>query len=86
MADSSEGAKPQRFAAARGTTDILPDEQPWWRHVRQTAERVCEVYGYRRIDTPLFEHAGVYLRAVGAGTDVVEKEVYLFDDLSLIHI
>jgi len=80
MADSSEGAKPQRFAAARGTTDILPDEQPWWRHVRQTAERVCEVYGYRRIDTPLFEHAGVYLRAVGAGTDVVEKEVYLFDD------
>ena len=80
MADSSERAKPQKFAAARGTSDILPDEQPWWRYVRETAERACDLYGYRRIDTPLIEHAGVYLRTAGAGTDVVEKEVYLFED------
>ncbi len=80
MAESVESEKPQKFAAPRGTADILPDEQRWWRHVRETAERVCESYGYRRIDTPLFEHAGVYLRTAGAGTDVVEKEVYLFED------
>jgi histidyl-tRNA synthetase len=48
--------------------------------VRDTAERVCTSFGYRRIDTPVFEHAGVFLRTSGAGTDIVEKEVYLFED------
>jgi histidyl-tRNA synthetase len=80
MADSAEPAKPQKFIAPRGTSDVLPDDGPLWRHVRDTAERICDLYGYRRIDTPMFEHAGVYLRTAGAGTDVVEKEVYLFED------
>jgi histidyl-tRNA synthetase len=80
MAESSEAGKPRKFAAPRGTFDVLPDDWPWWRHVRETAEQVCELYGYRRIETPMFEHAGVYLRTAGAGTDVVEKEVYLFED------
>ncbi|MGH6692468.1 MAG: histidine--tRNA ligase, partial [Gammaproteobacteria bacterium] len=80
MADSGHERKPQKFAAPRGTSDILPEDWVWWRHVRDTAERVCDLFGYRRIETPVFEHAGVYLRTAGAGTDVVEKEVYLFDD------
>ena len=80
MADSGDEKKPQKFAAPRGTSDVLPDDWAWWRHVRDTAEHVCDLFGYRRIETPVFEHAGVYLRTVGAGTDVVEKEVYLFDD------
>ena len=71
---------PKRFAAPRGTQDQLPEDWPWWRHVRDTAERVCALFGYRRIETPVFEHAGVYLRSVGEGTDIVEKEVYLFED------
>jgi histidyl-tRNA synthetase len=80
MADSADERKPQKFAAPRGTSDVLPEDWVWWRHVRDTAERVCDLFGYRRIETPVFEHAGVYLRTAGAGTDVVEKEVYLFDD------
>jgi histidyl-tRNA synthetase len=72
--------RPQRFAAPRGTNDVLPADWPYWRHVRDTAERVCELFGYRRIETPVIEHAGVYLRTAGAGTDIVEKEVYLFED------
>src|SRR4051812_47131761 len=80
MANEAESEKRTRFAAPRGTDDVLPDDWPWWRHVRDTAEQVCDVYGYRRIETPMFEHAGVYLRSAGAGTDIVEKEVYLFED------
>jgi histidyl-tRNA synthetase len=75
-----DSPKPRKFAAPRGTADVTPDDWPWWRHVRDTAERVCERFGYRRIETPVIEHAGVYLRSVGEGTDIVEKEVYLFED------
>lgn len=71
---------PTKFASPRGTTDLLPDEWPFWRYVRDTAERVCALFGYQRIDTPIFEHAGVYLRTAGSGTDVVDKEMYLFED------
>jgi histidyl-tRNA synthetase len=73
-------AKPQKFAAPRGTTDILPEEWPHWKNVRDTAERVCELFGYRRIETPIFEHAGVFLRTSGESSDIVAKEVYLFED------
>lgn len=80
MTAESRGEKPQKYAAPRGTTDILPDEWPYWNHVRDTVERVCTLFGYRRIETPMFEHAGVFLRTSGDGSDVVEKEVYLFED------
>jgi len=79
-ARATKSARPGRFAAPRGTDDVLPEEWRWWRYVRDTAERVCERFGYRRIETPVFEHAGVYLRTAGAGTDIVEKEVYVFRD------
>ncbi len=59
---------------------MLPDDWPYWVFVRDTVERICTLFGYRRIDTPIFEHAGVFLRTAGGGTDVVEKEVYLFED------
>ena len=80
MPADSDFTKPKRYAAPRGTADQLPEDWPWWRHVRDTAERVSELFGYRHIATPVIEHAGVYLRAAGEGTDIVEKEVYLFDD------
>ncbi len=79
-AEAPNVARPEKFAAPRGTDDVLPEEWRWWRYVRDTAERVCERFGYRRIETPVFEHAGVYLRTAGAGTDIVEKEVYVFRD------
>jgi histidyl-tRNA synthetase len=72
--------KPEKFIAPRGTHDVLPGEWPAWRFVRDTAERVCGLFGYQRIDTPVFEASGVYLRTAGEGTDIVEKEVYLFED------
>ncbi|HYM14377.1 MAG TPA: histidine--tRNA ligase [Dehalococcoidia bacterium] len=80
MASTGQPARPTRFAAPRGTADLLPEDWPYWKYVRDTAERVCALFGYQRIETPIFEHAGVFLRTAGAGTDIVEKEVYLFED------
>lgn len=83
MPDSKSQPRATRgptFRAPRGTSDVLPAEQPYWRLVRETAERVCRAFGYQRIDTPAFEDARVFLRGVGEGTDIVEKEVYLFED------
>jgi histidyl-tRNA synthetase len=80
MTEQAAQPQPGRYAAPRGTADVLPDDWAYWRYVRDTGERVCELFGYGRIDTPLFENAGVFLRTAGAGTDIVEKEVYLFED------
>ena len=68
------------YQAPRGTTDILPDDQAYWRYLEQKTAEVCRLYGYRRIDTPVFEDAGLFVRGVGAETDIVQKEMYTFDD------
>jgi histidyl-tRNA synthetase len=72
----------KRFRAPRGVSDLLPEEQPYWRYVRATARRVAESYGFREIETTVFEHAGVFIRPGAEGTDLVDKEVYLFEDRS----
>ncbi len=65
---------------ARGTHDILPVEQPLWRRVIGEAEALCGLYGYRPIQTPVFEHTELFERTSGAGSDVVQKEMYTFED------
>jgi histidyl-tRNA synthetase len=70
------------YKAPRGTSDILPQEQGYWRRVEQKAALLCQLYGYERIDTPVFEDAGLFTRTIGSGTDIVEKETYTFDDRS----
>jgi len=68
------------YRAPRGTVDILPEEQPYWRYVEQEVAQICTLYGYERIDSPVFEEAGLFHRSVGLGTDIVEKEMYTFTD------
>ena len=68
------------FEAPRGTHDILPSEQPLWRLVTGEAERLCSLYGYRPIQTPVFEGTALFQRTSGAGSDVVQKEMYTFED------
>ncbi|MCX6004205.1 MAG: histidine--tRNA ligase [Chloroflexi bacterium] len=70
------------FKAPRGTADILPDEQAYWRYIEEKAVAVCKLYGYQRMDTPTFEDAGLFARSVGEGTDIVNKEMYVFKDRS----
>ncbi len=69
-----------KFEAPRGTHDILPSEQPRWRQVIGEFERLCALYGYRRIDTPVFEDTELFTRTSGEGSDVVTKETYTFTD------
>ena len=68
------------FRAPRGTADILPQDQPYWRWLRDMATRVAESYGYGEIQTPVFEHKGVFLRPGSEGTDLADKEIYAFED------
>jgi histidyl-tRNA synthetase len=68
------------FQAPRGTQDILPEEQAYRRYIEQKAADIAQLYGYERIDTPAFEDAGLFIRGVGEGTDIVEKEMYNFTD------
>jgi histidyl-tRNA synthetase len=69
-----------KFEAPRGTHDVLPAEQPLWQQVTGAIERICGLYGYRRIQTPGFEDTDLFARTSGAGSDVVQKEMYTFDD------
>lgn len=66
--------------APRGTADILPLEQAYWRFIKEKAESLCQLYGYERIETPIFEEASLFIRSIGEGTDIVEKEMYVFKD------
>ena len=68
------------YNAPRGTTDILPEEQAYWRYIEEKAAYICQLYGYERIESPIFEDTRLFTRSVGEGTDIVEKEMYTFDD------
>ena len=66
----------------RGTHDVVPAEMARWQHVTGEIERLCRLYGYRRIVTPVFEDTALFRRTSGAGSDVVQKEMYTFADRS----
>ena len=69
-----------KFEAPRGTHDILPRDQPKWQRAADEINRVCALYGYRRIQTPGFEETELFARTSGKGSDIVQKEMYTFPD------
>ncbi len=71
---------PEQYRALQGFKDILPDEQPYWRSIESTAARVAESYGYRRVETPILEETGVFRKTSGETSDIVEREMYTFND------
>ncbi len=66
--------------APKGTYDVLPSDQGARRTLRAHAERILTAAGYSRIETPAFEPTELFARGVGAATDIVQKEMYSFDD------
>ncbi len=68
------------YKAPRGTLDILPEDQPYWRHIYQTIHHLCSLYGYEQIDTPMFEETHLFARGIGEATELVEKQMYTFED------
>ncbi len=66
--------------SVRGMNDVLPDQTPCWRSLESTVEAVLSSYGYGEIRLPLVEHTELFSRSIGEVTDIVEKEMYSFDD------
>ena len=66
--------------AVRGMNDVLPDEAALWQRFDDTARAVFERYGYRHLRVPIVEPTPLYVRGIGEHTDVVEKEMYTFED------
>jgi histidyl-tRNA synthetase len=70
-----------RYQRVTGMKDVLLEEQPYWRHLLGHVQRTADLFGYQRLDTPLIEFTDVFARGVGEGTDIVEKEMYTWQDL-----
>ncbi|MEG2134786.1 MAG: histidine--tRNA ligase [Clostridia bacterium] len=66
--------------APKGTQDILPEDSYFWQAAEQIMREVCDLFGYREVRTPIFEHTELFQRSVGDTTDVVQKEMYTFLD------
>jgi histidyl-tRNA synthetase len=75
-------SEPARIERPRGTHDVVPAEMAQWQRVTGEIERLCRIYGYRRIVTPVFEDTALFARTSGVGSDVVQKEMYTFTDRS----
>ncbi|MDZ4212381.1 MAG: histidine--tRNA ligase [Methylotenera sp.] len=85
MVENSTKNKPtklpnSRFQSIKGFYDILPEHTPLWFRLEDTARRVLAQYGYKNIRMPLVEPTDLFVRSVGEHTDIVEKEMYAWED------
>ena len=69
-----------QIKAVRGVRDILPTETAKWQRLESVAHRTFQAYGYEEMRLPLFERTEVFARSIGEATDIVQKEMYTFDD------
>ena len=65
----------------RGMNDVLPAEIAAWQHLERVARGVFEAYGYEEVRVPMLEHTELFKRSIGEFTDIVEKEMYTFEDV-----
>ncbi|MEN9868687.1 MAG: histidyl-tRNA synthetase, partial [Pseudomonadota bacterium] len=76
----SDSKKPKKINAIKGMNDILPGDAALWELFQATVETIFKSYGFQQLRTPIVEETGLFVRALGAVTDVVEKEMYAFTD------
>ncbi|PCM46053.1 histidine--tRNA ligase [Marinobacter sp. ANT_B65] len=69
-----------KIQAIRGMNDILPEQTPLWQFVESTVRKVLRQYGYQEIRMPVVEQTDLFRRSIGEVTDIVEKEMYTFED------
>jgi histidyl-tRNA synthetase len=70
----------KQIQSIRGMNDVLPDESPLWEAFEDAVRGWLRAYGYRNIRTPVLEQTELFVRSIGAATDIVEKEMYTFTD------
>jgi histidyl-tRNA synthetase len=80
MPDNTSKTKPSKFQSIKGFYDILPEHTPLWFKLEDAARRVLAQYGYKNIRMPLVESTDLFVRSVGEHTDIVEKEMYAWQD------
>ncbi len=80
MPDNTSKTKPSKFQSIKGFYDILPEHTPLWFKLEDTARRVLAQYGYKNIRMPMVESTDLFVRSVGEHTDIVEKEMYAWQD------
>lgn len=68
--------------AIKGTNDILPEEILYWNYLTETVNEQMELFNYKEIRTPIFEHTALFSRGIGESSDIVSKEMYSFTDRS----
>src|SRR3954463_7076671 len=71
---------PERFKTPRGTFDVLPEQEPVRRQIHSASRRLLEAAGYGQIETPVFEDTALFARGVGESTDIVQKQMFTFED------
>jgi histidyl-tRNA synthetase len=69
-----------KLQAVRGMEDVLPEASPLWERLEEACLKVLRAYGYRNIRTPIVEPTALFVRGLGEVTDIVEKEMYVFQD------
>ena len=73
-------AKIKQIPRVKGMDAIVPDKTPIWQHVEQCVRRAMSSYGYAEVRLPIVEKTELFKRSIGEVTDIVEKEMYTFDD------
>jgi histidyl-tRNA synthetase len=71
----------KQIQPVRGMNDVLPQEIAVWQHLERIARETFESYGYQEVRLPMVEHTELFKRSIGEHTDIVEKEMYTFEDL-----
>lgn len=80
MTDQTSAGRVGKLNAVKGMNDILPDESGQWEHLEAHVREVMRIFAYRNIRTPVLEHTQLFVKGTGETTDIVEKEMYSFED------
>ncbi|MDF1764639.1 MAG: ATP phosphoribosyltransferase regulatory subunit, partial [Oleibacter sp.] len=70
----------KKIQAIRGMNDLLPNQSPVWQYLEGTVKDCLAAYGYNEIRMPIVEQTALFKRSIGEVTDIVEKEMYTFED------
>ncbi len=76
--DNVQTDSPILMQSPRGMHDILPGEQAYWNQIRRSLDHAFLEYGFQRIDTSILEYTDLFVRSIGKGTDIIDKEMYSF--------
>lgn len=68
------------FQTLKGFKDLLPEDTARWEYITSLAKSTFDIYGFSMIETPIMEPTDLFTQSIGAGTDIIEKEMYTFDD------